>query len=75
MTLEMWLHYLLTKLNYSIIRNVIIIGVPHLDKYKACLQCKARVEPLNTPLCRCSKVDCMMMQRYDLCGKHTTAKF
>ena len=46
----------------SVIKNVTIIGVPHLDKYKACLQCKARVETQTPPLGRCSKVDCMMMQ-------------
>ena len=59
----------------SVIKNVTIIGVPHLDKYKACLQCKARVEAQTPPFGRCSKVDCMMMQRYNLCGEHTTAKF
>ena len=29
------------------LHNVVIIGVPHLDTHKACLQCKARVEPLT----------------------------
>lgn len=39
----------------TMIKNITIIGVPHLDKYKGCLQCKARVEPLTPPLGRCSK--------------------
>ena len=39
------------------IKNVTIIGVPCLDKYKACVQCKARVEQQTPPLARCSKVD------------------
>ena len=47
--------------------------MPLLDKYKTCLQCKARVEPMP-PLGRCSRIECMMMQRYDLCGEQTTAK-
>ena len=53
------------------LHNVMIVGVPHLDKHKACLQCKARVEP---PLGRCSKPECKMLQRFDLCIDHTTAK-
>ena len=32
-----------------------IIAVPHFDSYMACLQCKARIEPLTPPLGRCSK--------------------
>lgn len=46
------------------ITNARIIGVIQLDKYRACLKCKARVEPLNPPpLGRCSKSDCLMTQR------------
>ena len=56
------------------LHNVTIIGVPHLDTHKACLQCKARVEPLTPPLGRCSKPDCKMLQRFDLCVDHTMAK-
>ena len=56
------------------LHNVVIVGVPHLDKHKACLQCKARVEPLTPPLGRCSKPECKMLQRFDLCLDHTTAK-
>ena len=58
----------------SQISDVQIIGVPQLDTYKACLQCKARVEPLALPLGRCSKADCAMMQRYDLCTNQLSAK-
>ena len=56
------------------LHNVVIIGVPQLDKHKACLQCKARVEPLTPPLGRCSKSECKMLQRFDVCIEHTTAK-
>ena len=55
--------------------SVVIIGVPHLDTHKACPQCKARVEPaLTPPLGRCSKPECKMLQRFDLCIDHTTEK-
>ena len=37
----------LTKINH-----VRIVGVPQLDKYKACLRCKGRVEPCSPPLGR-----------------------
>ena len=40
---------------------------------KSCLKCKARVEPLTAPLGRCSKGDCAMMQRYDLCTEQLSA--
>lgn len=40
------------------INNVTIIAVPYLDTYKACIRCKARVEPLSPPLGRCSKSEC-----------------
>ena len=56
------------------LKNVVIVGIPHLDTHKACLQCKARVEPLTPPLGRCSKRECKMLQRFDLCTDHTTAK-
>ena len=56
------------------ISNPEIIGVPQLDTYKACLKCKARVEPLTPPLGRCSKLGCAMMQRYDRCPTQVSAK-
>ena len=56
------------------ISNATIIGVIQLDKYKACLKCKARVEPLSPPLGRCSKSDCLMTQRYDLCPENASGK-
>ena len=43
------------------------VGVPQLDIYKACLQCKAWVERCYPPLARCSKEGCEMSQRYDVC--------
>ena len=46
-----------------VLQNVQIVGVPQLHSYNACLQCKARVEPLTPPLRRCSKHDCGMIQR------------
>ena len=54
--------------------NVEIIGVPQLDCYKACLKCKARVEPLTPHLGKCSKLGCGMMQRYDRCPNQLSAK-
>ena len=33
-----------------VLQNVQIVGVPQLHSYNACLQCKARVEPLTPPL-------------------------
>ena len=56
------------------LHNVQIVGVPLLHSYKACLQCKARVEPLTPPLGRCSKPDCGMIQRYDICTSQVSAK-
>ena len=56
------------------LHNVVIIGVPHLDTHKACLQCKARVESLTPPLGQCSKPECKMIQRFDLCIDQTAAK-
>jgi len=57
-----------------VINNVTVAGVPYFDTYKSCLQCKARVEPHTDRVGKCSKTDCMMMQRFDLCKQHTTAK-
>ena len=57
-----------------VINNVTVAGVPYFDTYKSCLQCKARFEPHTERLGKCSKMDCMMMQRFDLCPQHTTAK-
>ena len=58
----------------STICDVEIIGVPALDCYRACLKCKARVEPLSPKLGKCSKSGCAMMQRYDKCSKQLSAK-
>ena len=52
--------------------NVQITRVPQLDSYKACLSCKARVEPSSPPLGRCSK--CTMLQRFDICPEQMSAK-
>ena len=58
----------------SQVSNAQIIGVPQLESYKSCLKCKARVEPLTVPHGRCSKGDCAMMQRYDLCTEQLSAR-
>ena len=58
----------------SEIFDVEIIGVPQLDCYKACLKCKARVEPLTTHLGKCSKLGCAMIQCYDRCPNQLSAK-
>ena len=57
-----------------VINNVTVAGVPYFDTYKSCLQCKATVEPHTERLGKCSKMDCMMMQRFDLCPQRITAK-
>ena len=54
--------------------NAVIVAVLQLDAYCSCLRCKARVEPSSPPLGRCSKVDCAMLQRYDVCPEHTSTK-
>ena len=51
-----------------------VIGVVHLQNYKVCLQCKARVEPATPPLGRCSKPGCAILQRYDICLQQLSAK-
>ena len=51
-----------------------VIGVVHLQNYKVCLRCKARVEPATPPLGRCSKPECAMLQRYDICLQQLSAK-
>ena len=59
---------------YTTIYNVKIVGVPQLDNYRSCLQCKARVEPLTPPLGKCTREDCMMMQLFDLCQDQLSAR-
>ena len=56
------------------ITDVQIVGVPLLDSYKACLLCKARVEPITPPNGKCTKADCEMLQHYDLCSYQASAK-
>ena len=53
-------------------KNAVVIAVPKLDVYKACLVCKARVEPSIPPFEQCSK--CAIQQRIDFCKEQTTAK-
>ena len=50
--------------NSTTITSAEIIAVPELDKYKGCLRCKARVEPLDLGLGRCSKEDRQMLQNH-----------
>ena len=40
-----------------VINNITVAGVPYFDRYKSCLQCKARVEPHTESLGKCSKID------------------
>ena len=56
------------------VHNGQIVGIPQLHKYRSCLRCKARVEPCNPPFARCSKEDCQMFQRYDICPSQISAK-
>ena len=50
--------------NSTTITRAETVAVPELDKYKGCLRCKARVEPLDSGLGRCSKEDCQMLQNH-----------
>ena len=56
------------------VNHVEIVGVKYLNKYRSCMRCKARVEPCNAVLGRCSKEDCTMLQKYTACLEHITAK-
>ncbi len=51
-----------------------IVAVQELNKYRCCLSCKARVEPVMEGLGRCSKEDCQMLQKYDVCPEQVQAK-
>ena len=57
-----------------VLKQVVVIGVPALERYRICFKCRSRVEPLQTPLGCCCKFDCSMIQRYDLCQEYSTAK-
>jgi len=54
--------------------DLTVAGVPYFDTYKSSLQCKARLEPHTECLSKCSKMHCMMMQRFDFCPQHITVK-
>ena len=60
--------------NLHELKNAHIIAVAKLDKHKACLRCKARVEPSSNEFRRCSKADCRMLQHYDFCTNHISVK-
>ena len=47
---------------------------PLLRHIQIMLAVQARVKPHTECLGKCSKMDCMMMQRFDLCPQHITAK-
>ena len=51
-----------------------IVGVAYLEQYRSCLRRKARVEPANRGLGRCSKDECKMLQKYDSCTSYISAK-
>ena len=56
------------------INNVQIVALPQLTKYKSCMHCKARVESSNPPFGRCSKENCNMYQKYDVCKMQLSVK-
>ena len=53
--------------------NVSVVGIQKLDTYRSCLRCKARIEPTDSTTGRCSKPDCLMLQRYDICKQQLSA--
>ena len=59
---------------FTAISQVQVIGVPQVDIYRSCLQCKARVEPCTPPLGKCKKGECQMMQLFDLCPKQISTR-
>ena len=63
-----------TQVQDEQITNAQIIAVPQLTKHKSCLRCKARVEPGEPPFGSCSKEDCQMFQRYDICKLQLSVK-
>ena len=50
---------------------ILLGAVLQLD---SCLHCKAPVEPSSPPLGRCSKQDCAVLQSYNICSEHISAK-
>ena len=57
------------------IQECMVIGVSHLEAHKICLRCNARVEPSSSStLGRCTKLECAMLQRYDVCPGQLSAK-
>ena len=56
------------------IYNATIIGVNDIESHKTCLRCNARVEPTTSSLGRCTKQDCHMLQRYDMCTTYLSTK-
>ena len=59
---------------YITLHNAQVIGVAELDTYRACLNCKARVEPQTPPLGKCSRDDCLMIQLFELCPDQISAR-
>ena len=55
------------------IYDATIIGVKDLGSHKICIRCNARVEPTQSNQGRCTKSDCHMLQRYDVCPNQLSA--
>ena len=58
----------------SKILNAAIIDVSHLGTHKICLRCNATVELSTSTLGRCTKLECAMLQWYDICADQLSAK-
>lgn len=62
------------KILYEL-QNAQVIAISQLDKRKACLRCKARVEPSAMEgFRRCSKPECAMLQTFDFCSNQISVK-
>ena len=48
--------------------------IKDLGSNKICIRCNARVEPTKSNQGRCTKEDCRMLQRYDMCPSQLSAK-
>ncbi len=54
------------------LHNVEVLLVLNLQSYRACIACKAKVEPTSTTLGRCTK--CLALQHVNKCESQVTAK-
>ena len=52
--------------DFAMTKDARTVGVLHLDSYKSCLHCTARVGPLSPPKGMCTNKEWTMVLLYDL---------